>query len=68
MLAWMDRFGELPTSYAWSRTHARRRGSAALERLEDGDWPSPATVTELYGSWAAARADALSALQHPPAG
>src|ERR687894_2259444 len=25
MLAWRERFGELPSSYAWSRTHAQRR-------------------------------------------
>jgi hypothetical protein len=66
MLAWRDRFGELPTSYQWSRTHARRRGGPALERLQDGDWPSPGTVTDLYGTWAAARADALQPLQRPP--
>jgi hypothetical protein len=63
MLAWLERFGDLPTSYEWSRTHARRRGGPALERLQESDWPSPATVTELYGSWAAARAEALKVLQ-----
>jgi hypothetical protein len=68
MLAWRDRFGELPTSYAWSRTHARRRGGQALARLEDGDWPSPGTVTYVYGTWAAARADALQTLQRSPHG
>ena len=66
MLAWFERFGALPTSYRWSRTHARRRGGPALERLEDGEWPSSATVTALYGSWAAARADAQRALQRTP--
>jgi hypothetical protein len=66
MLAWRDRFGKLPTSYEWSRTHAQRRGAHALGRLRDGDWPSPGTVTDLYGTWAAARADALKALQRPP--
>jgi hypothetical protein len=67
MLTWRDRYGGLPSSYEWSRTHARRRGGPALERLREGDWPSPATVTELYGSWVAARADALQILQqHPP--
>jgi len=69
MLVWRERFGELPTSYAWSRTHARLRGGPALEHLSDGEWPSPATVTELYGSWAAARADALATVRRrPPAG
>jgi hypothetical protein len=63
MLEWRDRFGKLPSSYEWSRTQARRRGGAALERLQDGGWPSPGTVTDLYGTWAAARADALKALQ-----
>ena len=36
--AWRDRYGRLPTSYDWSRTHARRRGGQALERLDDCDW------------------------------
>jgi hypothetical protein len=54
------RYGELPTSYSWSRTHARRRGGNALARLQDGEWPPPATVTDLYGSWAGAKADAIS--------
>jgi hypothetical protein len=31
--------------------------------LNDGDWPSPGTVTDVYGTWEAARADALKALQ-----
>ena len=33
MLDWRRRYGRLPTSYDWSRTHARRRGGEALERL-----------------------------------
>jgi hypothetical protein len=60
MLAWRDRYGRLRTSYDWSRTHAQRRGGQALARLADGDWPSATTVTDLYGSWAAAHADALA--------
>jgi hypothetical protein len=63
MLAWFARFGELPSSYEWSRTHARRRGGPALARLQDGDWPSPGTVTDVYGTWATARTDALQALR-----
>jgi hypothetical protein len=59
MLAWRERYGGLPTSYDWSRTHAHRRGGQALARLTDGDWPSSATVTDLYGSWAAAHAQAV---------
>jgi len=59
MRRWRDRYGKLPSSYDWSRTHARRRGGQALARLSEGDWPAPATVTELYGSWAAAHATAL---------
>jgi AraC-like DNA-binding protein len=58
MRAWRERYGELPSSYDWSRTHARRRGAQALARLAEGVWPSPATVTDLYGTWAAAHADA----------
>ena len=58
MRAWRARYGRLPSSYDWSRTHARRRGGDALERLSDGDWPSASVVTTLYGSWAEARAAA----------
>ncbi len=59
MRAWQERYGKSPSSYDWSRTHARRRGGHALERLEDGEWPAPATVTDLYGSWVVAHADAF---------
>ena len=31
MRDWRDRYGRLPSSYDWSRTHARRRGGEALE-------------------------------------
>jgi AcrR family transcriptional regulator len=55
MLEWRTRYGRLPSSYDWSRTHARRRGGEALERLREGDWPSPSVVTDVYGSWTAAR-------------
>ena len=48
-----------PSSYDWSRTHARRRGGEALTRLQAGEWPAPSTVIDLYGSWAAAVADAF---------
>ena len=48
----------LPSSYDWSRTHARRRGGESLERLSTGDWPSAGVVTAVYGSWKAARAAA----------
>ena len=58
MRAWQDRYGTLPSAYDWSRTHARRRGPDALERLQDGDWPTPGTVTDLFGTWAQARAEA----------
>jgi hypothetical protein len=34
--------------------------------LTDGDWPSSATVSDLYGGWAAAHADALAADGTPP--
>ncbi len=55
MRDWHAQYGRLPTSYDWSRTHARRRGGEALERLREGDWPSPSVVTDVYGSWTAAR-------------
>jgi hypothetical protein len=61
MRLWRSRYGTPPSSYDWSRTHARSRGGDALARLNAGDWPPPATVTDLYGTWAAARADAFAA-------
>ena len=58
MRDWRARYGRLPSSYDWSRTHARRRGGEPLERLSTGDWPSAGVVTAVYGSWKAARAAA----------
>jgi hypothetical protein len=60
MRAWRTLYGKPPSSYDWSRTHAARRGKGALDRLGEGRWPASATVSDLYGSWAAARADAFS--------
>ena len=60
MLAWRARYGAAPSSYDWSLTHARRRGGEALKRVQAAEWPAPSTVTDLYGSWAAARADAFA--------
>jgi AraC-like DNA-binding protein len=59
MLVWELRYGRLPSSYDLSRTHARRRGGDALERLARGEWPAPSVVTRLFGTWAAARAAAV---------
>jgi AraC-like DNA-binding protein len=53
MLAWRERYGRLPSSYDWSRTHARRRGGEALERLVTVDWPAASVVTALFCSWRA---------------
>jgi hypothetical protein len=61
MRIWLERYGRLPSSYDWSRTHARRRGGRALERLEDGDWPPASVVADVCGSWEAARAAARRA-------
>jgi AcrR family transcriptional regulator len=58
MRAWRARYGRLPSSYDWSRTHARRRGGQALERLDEGDWPPASVVGDVFGSWEAARAAA----------
>jgi hypothetical protein len=60
MRAWHELYGSPPSSTDWSRTHARRRGGQALDRLRGRDWPSTSTVIDLYGSWAAARADAFA--------
>jgi hypothetical protein len=55
MRDWRDRYGRLPTSHDWSRTHARRRGGLAHHRLAEGDWPSPSVVSKLFGTWKMAR-------------
>ncbi len=64
MLAWHERYGRLPSSYDWSSTHASRRGAHALERLNAGEWPPTATVTELFGSWKTAKTAAREAISH----
>jgi AcrR family transcriptional regulator len=61
MRAWQARYGRLPSSYEWSRTHARRRGGPALERLSEGDWPPASVVSDVCGDWPQARADAAAA-------
>jgi AraC-like DNA-binding protein len=58
MRVWRLRYGRLPSSYDWSRTHAHRRGGEALERLSDRDSPSASVVTNVFGTWAKARAAA----------
>jgi hypothetical protein len=55
MLQWRERYGRMPSSYDWSRAHARRRGGAALERLARGEWPAASVVSNLFATWAAAR-------------
>jgi AraC-like DNA-binding protein len=55
MLEWRERYGRLPSSYDWSRTHARSRGGESLRRLSDGEWPPASVVTARFGSWSAAR-------------
>jgi AraC-like DNA-binding protein len=61
MREWRSCYGRLPSSYDWSRTHARRRGGEALERFSGGEWPSAGVVSAAFGSWKAARAAARQA-------
>jgi len=61
MREWRARYGRLPTSYDWSRTHAGRRGGEAFKRLVEGEWPASSVVTRLFGTWAVARAAASRA-------
>jgi hypothetical protein len=56
MREWQERYGRLPSSYDWSRTHALRRGGQALTRLDSGTWPPASVVSKRFGSWAAVRA------------
>ena len=56
MRDWFGRYGWMPTSYDWSRTHAQRRGGEALARLAQGEWPAASVVTRLIGMWSGARA------------
>jgi hypothetical protein len=58
MREWEHLYGELPSSYDWSRTHAKRRGGTALKRLGDGAWPAASVAGELFGTWHDARAAA----------
>ena len=55
MLEWRERYGRLPSSYDWSRTHAIRRGERALRRLHEGEWPAASVINAVFGTWAAAR-------------
>ena len=61
---WLERFGFTASSTDWSGTHARRRGGAALERYRSARWPSQSVIRRLYGTPAAARADAFPT-EHP---
>jgi hypothetical protein len=49
MRDWRARYGRLPSSYDWSRTHARRRGGEALRRLSEGDWPAASVLSAQFG-------------------
>ena len=62
MVEWRDRYGRWPSSYDWSRTHARRRGEQALRRLAGGQWPAASVVSVVFGSWAVARQAAAERL------
>jgi hypothetical protein len=56
---WHERFGFIASSADWSGTHARYRGGAALERYQSARWPAQSVIRRLYGTPAAARADAF---------
>jgi hypothetical protein len=68
MLDWHRRYDRLPSSYDWSRTHARRRGGEALKRLAEGDWPAASVVSRLFGAWPVARAVACGNDRREPTG
>jgi hypothetical protein len=56
---WRERFGFIASSVDWSGTHARRRGGEALDRYRCARWPSQSVIRRLYGTPAAALADAF---------
>ena len=64
MRVWRELYGQVPSSYDWSRTHARRRGEEALDRLAAGHWPAASVITDVFGSWAVAQA-AVGGMQEP---
>jgi hypothetical protein len=66
MLEWRECYGRMPSSYDWSRTHARRRGERASQRLAAGHWPSASTVSALFGTWAGAH-EAVARAKSPAA-
>lgn len=56
---WADLYGEAPTSTEWNPALAARVHPPAVARLmrkrfESGDWPTPPTVANYFGSWNAA--------------
>ena len=59
MLDWRGRYGRLPSSYDWSRTHAAGVGERRSSAWREGSGRRPSVVTRLFGAWAAARAEAL---------
>jgi hypothetical protein len=56
MRDWRASYGRLPTSYDWSRTHARRRRGRRARTLAQVAWPAASVVTRLFGTWSAAHA------------
>jgi AraC-like DNA-binding protein len=64
MRKWREQYGRVPSSYDWSRTHARARGGESQRRLADGHWPSPSVVSTLFETWSAARMAAGSEVEN----
>jgi len=59
MRIWRARYGAAPSSYDWSRTHARRRAAKRSNDYMPENGPPPSTVIDLYGAWAKALGDAF---------
>jgi septal ring factor EnvC (AmiA/AmiB activator) len=58
--AWHERCRTRPSSCDWSRTHGAAAAASHSSACQKTAWPAVGTVTDLYGTWAKARGDAVA--------